>query len=327
MGISRREVEENNLISLDVLEYIPKRCECGAPIAFTDTLRQIYCTNDKCFYKVAARLEAMAKKMRGADGECCDGWGESTCIEVCKYYKLKSPFQVFLVPAFISKGYKAHVADFDNKVDSICNPKLRKVELWKVAEYAGIPGIDSIANKIFGSYKTFIEAYEDIEDGEVPFIANKLGLRSSESSVMAVNTYNTLLSYKDELLFGERQFEIYRPEGEVVNVAITGGVEGYRNKGEFIQNLNKRYNGKYHFNLMNSVTSKIDILVADGDTSSNKFKTANRLNEKYKLKSREMGEEKDVGGIHIPGELIFIGTSEDVIRRLDTVTQKGRISH
>ena len=76
MGISLEEVIENQLISEDVLNVIPHTCGCGAPIEFTDSLRQIYCTNPRCYYKVASRLEAMAKKLRGPNGECCDGWGE-----------------------------------------------------------------------------------------------------------------------------------------------------------------------------------------------------------------------------------------------------------
>lgn len=327
MSFSIEEVVENQLISDDVLAIIPKTCDCGAPIAFTDSLRQIFCTNPRCYYKVAARLEAMAKKLRGPDGECCDGWGESTCVTVCNEFKLISPFQVFQLGGLLEKGITSSVPAFEKKVRSICNPELRKVELWQVVALAGIPNIETIAYKIFGGYGTLSEAYDDIESGQVPFIANKLGIKNSATQVMAAKVYKNLIEYKDELLYGERQFTIIKPTGITLHMAITGGVYGFRNKSEFIQYINDRYAGKVNAMMMNTVTTQVEILVADGDTGSNKFKTAQRLNSKYIEKSLAAGKfapsdigrfEKDTD-LHPIGELIFVGNSKEVIDRLDKV--------
>lgn len=327
MGISLEEVIENQLISEDVLNVIPHTCGCGAPIEFTDSLRQIYCTNPRCYYKVASRLEAMAKKLRGPNGECCDGWGESTCITVCQEYHMISPYQVFQLERLVANGSTSSVPAFEKKVKSICNPALRKVELWKVVELAGIPSIESIAYKIFGGYHSFDEAFKDIKEGQVPFIANKLGLKNSETSVMAVNVYKTLLEYEEEIRYGEKQFDIYEPTGKTIYMAITGGVNGFHNKSEFVQYINNRYNGKVNAMLMNSVTNQVEILVADGDTGSNKYKTAIRLNGKYlekgittgKFTREEVGTYKNPKDLHAIGELILIGDSKEIIQKLDEV--------
>ena len=325
--ITLEEVIENELVSKEILDIIPHQCECGAPIAFTDTLVNIACTNPRCYYKVASRLEAMAKKLRGKNGEVCDGWGESACIAVCKDYKLVSPYQIFQFEKLIGKGIKNDIPAFEKKIKSICNPELRKQELWKVVELAGIPNIDSIAYKIFGGYHSIQEAYDDIEKWQVPFIANKLGIKSADTSVMAVNIYNTLIEYKDELLYGEKQFEIYEPTGETLYIAITGGVGGFKNKSEFINYINKRYDGKVNAMLMNSVTNSVDILVVDGFSNSNKFKTANRLNNTYLEKGLkngeftpdEVGTYKNEKDLHAIGEKIFMGNAEETIARLDKV--------
>ena len=327
MSIPLKDVIENQLISEAVLNVIPHTCECGAEIAFTDSLRQIFCTNPRCYYKVAARLESMAKKLRGKNGESCEGWGESTCVTVCKEFKLISPYQVFQLENLVKNGATSSVSAFEKKVNSICNPVLRKVELWQVVALAGIPNIETIAYKIFNGYDSISDAYKDIESGQVPFIANKLGLKNLVTGVMAVNVYNTLMSYKDELLYGEKQFDIFKPEGQTLYIAITGGVQGFKNKSEFIGYINNRYNGKVNAMLMNSVTTQVEILVADGDTSSNKFKTANRLNDKYLKKQLELGNisESEIGNfkndrdLHPVGELIFVGDSHEVISRLDKV--------
>ena len=97
---------------------------------------------------------------------------------------------------------------------------------------------------------------------------------------MAVKVFNTLIEYKDELLFGETQFDVYQPTGMNLYIAITGGVQGFTNKAEFIKYINRRYSGKINAMLMNSVTSNVHVLIADGDTSSSKYKSACRLREK-----------------------------------------------
>ncbi len=276
MGISIKDVVEHGLLSQAVIECIPHTCEvCGSDIEFTDSLKQIYCPNRFCSLKIAARLESMAKAMKA------DGWGESTCREVCRYYKMKSPYQVFLLENKVAHGDGCPtVSAFDKKVYSICDQNKRKVKLWEVVKLAGIPSIETIAYKIFDGYDSLKEAYEDIESLQVPFIAEKLGLKNADTGVLAVNVYNTLMEYRDELYFGETQFKIYKPTGETMYIAITGGVNGFANKSEFIRFINNRYNGKINAMLMNSVTHQVHALVADGDTSSNKYRTACRLREK-----------------------------------------------
>ena len=325
MGISFSEVEAQGLLSEEVLECLRPHsiCECGSELMFTETLRQVYCENPRCFYKVASRLEAMAVKMEA------DGWGESTCREICKYFGMISPYQVFLLEdKVLNQGVTiSGVSALDKKVRSICDRNKRKYKLWEVVSLGQIPGIDSIARKIFDGYKTIEDAYVDIEEKQVPFIANKLGIKNTESSVMAVNVYNTLIQYKDELIFGQKQFDIYEPEGDTVYVAITGGVYGYRNKSEFIKYISDRYSGKLNPILVNTVTKQVDILIADGDTSSNKFKKANKYNNEYeeygvinnKFNREEIGTFRNPTDLHPIGELILIGDSQSVIERLDTV--------
>ncbi len=271
MGISIGEVIAYGLLSEDVIDCIPHNCEyCGSELELTDSIKQIYCPNRFCALKIAARLEYMAKAMKA------DGWGESTCREACRIFKLKSPYQVFLLEGHTCDSIPA----FRKKVDSICDPDKRRVKLWEVVRLAGIPSIETIAFKIFDGYENLEEAYKDIEDYQVPFIAERLGLKNAETGVLAVKVFNTLIEYKDELLFGETQFDVYQPTGMNLYIAITGGVQGFTNKAEFIKYINRRYLGKINAMLMNSVTSNVHVLIADGDTSSSKYKSACRLREK-----------------------------------------------
>lgn len=319
MGVTYQEVVENELLSDEVIADIPETCECGGLIEFTDTLRQIYCTNPRCAYKIASRLETMAKALN------VDGFGEANCIEICKTFKLISPYQVFLLEKKVKEGQTCNVATFEKKITDICNLEIRKKRLWEVVQLGGLPGIDTIAYKLFSGYNSIEEAYNDFEYGEVPFIAEKLGVKNYESGVLAVNVYNTLMEYKQELLFAEKQFIIQRNAGISINIAITHKVHGFKNKPAFIEYLNNRYNGVINAVWAKSVTHEVDILVADGDTSSNKYVTATDYNNKHIEKLIESGdyEENKIGqfeketDLHPYGEAIMIGTGAEVISRLD----------
>lgn len=321
MGVSYNEVEENRLISEKVLNYIPRYCECGTEVEFTDTLRQIYCPNPRCVYKVAARLENMAKSLK------IDDWGESTCVTICKEFNIITPYQVFLLEDMMNNGATSSVSAFPKKVKAICDRSKRRVKLWEVVKLAGLQGIDTIAYKIFNGYDSIEEAFKDIEAGQVPFIANKLGIKSVEESITAFNVYNRLIEYKDELIFGETQFDVYKATGQTVYIAITGGVQGYRNKSDFIDYINNRYGGKVNAMLMNSVTSQVDILISDGDSTSRKYKNAIKINTNNlkalvaegKVTRDTVGKFASDRDLHQIGEKICITDSKGAIERLDRV--------
>lgn len=316
MGITFKEVEENNLISREILRYLPTKCECGAELQFTDSLVQLYCPNESCYIKIAARLEAMAKDMN------IDGFGESTCLEICKQFRLKSPYQIFLIEDYFNRGGTCNnVSAFEKKVKAICDKTKRQTKLWEFVKYGNIPSIKDTAYKLFNGYKTISDAYDDIESGQVPFIAERLGLRNGESSVLAVRIYNILVEHKTELLFGETLFDIYEPEGDTLKIAITGGVYGYRNKSEFVRFINDKYKGKLNAMLMNTVTKDIDVLIADGDTSSRKYKNANKINSKYIEETRYTNGRSDEVSkkFHPAYERIFITESQGLLDRLNSI--------
>ena len=283
---TREEVESNGLIDSDILDIIPDTCECGAEVVFSDSLKQIMCSNPRCYHKIAFRLEGMAKTMQA------DGFGESTCEAICSAYKLKSPYQVFLLEG---KEAPDGVAAFDKKIYGITHCEALNCELWQMVAYGGIPGIDTIAYKLFGDYDNINDAYADIEKYQVPFIAEKLGQKSGGAGVMAVNIYNTLIQYKAELQFAEQYFHIKKKAGDRLQIAITDSVIGYTNKSAFVKELNMLYEGKVSIVRLNSVTAEVSYLIADGDTGSNKYKKALKMQEKgYPIQIVTSTEFKDI---------------------------------
>ena len=78
--------------------------------------------------------------------------------------------------------------------------------------------------------------------------------------------------------------------------------------------------------MVNSVTRKTDILIADGGTSSNKYKKAVSMNEKNierEIKAGNMVEsqigEYQEGSLTATGELVLITDSINLIPILDKI--------
>lgn len=262
--IAYRDVVDNDLIDKDILAFIPRTCECGGNIEFTESLKQISCDSPKCYFKIASRLESMCKNLQA------DGFGESSCIEIVRSFNLISPYQVVLL-----KGRKLDsVAAFSKKIDGLIDKLDKEFELWEVVSFGNIPSIDSLAYKIFGKYSNLRDAYLDIETYQVPFVASLLGV---SNGVMACNIYNTLIDYKSELMFAEKHLRIKKNISKKILIAITGSVNGYSTKASYVSKLNSLLGDKATVVMKSTVSKDIDYLVCDGDANSNKFKTATRL--------------------------------------------------
>lgn len=264
--ITYLDVLENNLIDSDILEFIPSTCECGAGIEFTESLKQIACSNPRCYFKIASRLESMCKNLQ------VDGFGESSCIDIVKHFNLISPYQSLMLKNMDCDKVPA----FKKKIDSLIEKLNKEYELWEIVSFGNIPSIDSIAYKIFGKYNTLEDAYKDIETLQVPYVASLLG---HSTGVMAHNIYNTLIEYKNELLFAEKYLCVKKNIQNKIIIAITGSVDGYSTKASYVAKLNSLLGDKAKVIRKDSVSKEIDYLVCDGGTNSNKYKTALKLIE------------------------------------------------
>lgn len=262
--ISYQDVIDNELIDDEILEYIPRHCECGGEIEFTESLKQIACNNPRCYYKVASRLENMCKALK------VDGFGESTCIKMCKDLGMLSPFQVFVIGNRTVDG----VASFKSKIDNLLNEMKKPIELWEMVSLCNIPSIDSISYKLFGKYNSIDDAYKDFEKFQVPYIASLLG---NSGGVMSANIYNMLIQYKAELQFGESKFTIKKSNTPKISIAISETPSGFSTKASYVARLNEILNGKASILLSNTVNKEISYLVCSQTANTGKVKKANSL--------------------------------------------------
>lgn len=317
MSLTYSDVKENELISSKVLNDIQETCLCGSDIVFSESLSQVFCSNNVCYFKIAKRVALMLEYCGYFD------YSIDTIEFICKQTGIESPFQIIeVVNGIEPESSSAEVAYIVKAIKDIGS---REFYTWQVAKLIGISNISNVAYKLFGGYNDIEDAYSSIEAGQANIIADKLGIKSADSTVLAVSVYNSLVAYKDELIYGQMVLNIINNGLMPIQIAIEN-IIGYTNKSEFLSIIDSKYGSKANIILVSRVTKDTDILVVDGIRSSNRYKAAAKINNAYREyiirnKSDRLSELDTFvdDSVHTFGEKILIGTSKEVIERLDRV--------
>lgn len=267
---------ENGLISERFLEYIPSHCEgCGEELYFSDNLSFLACINDRCPTKVASRIEAMCKFLK------IDGFGEANCMTIAKKFKLAGPAQLKVVAERFAE--LPDVPGWETKRNNVLQGMNKELSLWEYVKALNLPGVSGRARELIEGYENLEDFYDDLETQQVPLVAARLGIKSElDSGVLAVNTYNTMMEYKSEVLGCVEFFNIKKENKDAItlNVCITQKVPGYANKPAFIERLREIANGSVNIVQVDRVTEKTHVLVGDINSSTGKMKRAKEINEK-----------------------------------------------
>lgn len=246
------------------VDLLPEECqECGSPMGISETMTGLHCTNPRCKDKVVMRIRAICKSLGILD------FGESTISKFVDYYGIVNPLNMFdLKEGMILSD---EVSDLVSKkvIDQIVLHK--DFYLWEFVQVANLPFIQTSARKIFQGYTSMEEALDDIEEGGVELIKEKLHVSGDENgvSIQAVKIYNTLMEYKDDLIEGAECVNIKtignKKELNVVCSDSVGG--GFQKKKEFYDYIFRNYDDVVHVNFLGSVTKDVDYLIwagADG---------------------------------------------------------------
>lgn len=321
--ITIKEAIDNELLPIEILKSIPKRCRCGSPNIFTESLTELQCSNPKCVYKVAKRMYNMTQEMG------LKTWDENTCTILCEQFNFATPFQLMLVQQLIDGNVDTGIIDFGKKVKEIEEFRKEKIELWKIVKYANIRYVNMLAKKLFGSYDSMQKAYDDIEKGQISYISEKLGIQNNETSVMAIMIYNQLIECKEELMFAETQFNIIKHKTDPIRIAISGGTPGYLNKTALLTMLNNRYYEYTNFVLDSTITDDTKILLASYDKTSTKYRTAKRINERYISQAIHNDEFSlsDIGKFDKSDDMLAIGEKIAIVDEKELLNRLNRTFH
>lgn len=324
MGISIKEAIENNVISQQTAHLLPKMCKCGAPLEFSESLKEIRCTNENCKYSIIYRVREFCRILH-------IGFTDSDIEEIVNVFGIITPYQIIQIcDDEIIKSPKFNqltIHDISDKIQNIKNITQSEYFLYKVVELVCLDNISKVAHKLFKGFETIDEAYFEIENGQLSFINERLGIKDQDSSIISLEIFNELLSIKDELIFAESLFSIKHNSKKRLNIAFADNIIPFINIGELIEYLNYTYN--YNFVHVGTVSQTTDVVIRNAASSGTKLRTANVLNSKYVANKMNTNEIKlgDIGKIVDEqlkpiGSLVYIETLETLMNRLSVLENK-----
>lgn len=264
------------------VDVLPEVCdECGSPLEISETMTGLHCSNPRCKNKMIMRIRAMCKDLGIVD------FGENTISKFIDYYGVTNHLDFFELQKGMILSDEVSDKVSEKVIDQLIHKK--KFLLWEFVQVANLPYIRTSARKIFQGYNNLTEAFEDIEEGGIAFIQEKLGINKDDDTVslQAMKIYATLMEFKDNLIEGESHVEIINLEGvEELNVVCSDQVGGrWKKKPEFYAYVKEHFDDKVHVNFLSSVNKDIDYLVwagADGTMAryTSKVQKVERMNEK-----------------------------------------------
>lgn len=253
-----KELELSGKLPQQFIDILPKVCpDCGADMVISDTLKELSCENPYCKGKVAQRMTAMLVDMG------VKNMGESRCLKFIEETGLNYPSAILQwEPKFGDIGDLSE--EFLNGIKKQIDEH-RTMMLWEYVKYSNIPYLRDTARELFKEYndlKQFYAIMESKGDAAVVFIQEILGIKESGVlSIRALNIYQSLVIYKEELIEGLKYVNIIVPD-KTLNICISTSVgQGYANKADFANQMNQRYGNKCHINFLSTVTKNCDYLI------------------------------------------------------------------
>lgn len=324
MSISYADAKSNELISDKVLKLIPNTCSiCGNMLQFSDSLRTISCTNKNCKCSILKRCLRFNKSV-GIQLSVQD------TLSLINKLNIITPYQLLMLDDVVKSGLINNSSEhkINNEIQIIKDIKQREYFIYEVVELCGIEEIATVAKKIFYGFNSIAEAYDEIDSGRVIFINERLGIRSSDSTILSVEIYNKILTLREELIFAETQLKIKKHKNVLRLAFSDNNIGKFVNKAELIKYLEYMYDiTVLHTSSINNST---DILIKSGSNSNTKLRVARTINEKHIAENINSGvftlndigtfEENKLKPI---GSVIYIDKLDNILDRLDILAGRN----
>ena len=253
-----KELRGNSELPEKFIDTLLEICpDCGSDMQISDSLRELSCSNPYCKGKVVQRMVSLLADMG------VKNMGESRCMKFIEETGLKYPASILQwepVDGDIGDLSADFLSGIKEQIDSH-----RSMMLWEYIKYSNIPYLRDTARELFKGYndlKQFYAILESYGDHGVFFIQDILKIKDEGViSIRALNIYTSLVTYKEELLYGINFVNIIVPQS-TLNVCISTSVgNGYSSKADFVNKMNQRYGDICHINFLSSVTKNCDYLI------------------------------------------------------------------
>lgn len=307
----------------EFLDILPAYCDCcGSENEITESLTILRCSNPLCNEKGVQRLVALMKDIG------VKNMGESKCRKFLENFEVTNPYAIFMYEPSDGVLFDGCSYDFSESIFEEINKK-RGMLLWEYVKIGNLPGIRDSARKLFANYDNLEEFFDDLEEGGIAFVQESLAIKGKSSkllsigdyddvdtdyedgesvvSVKAVDTYNTLIFFKNDLLEAVEFVNIKELNTDVINICISTAVGNpYKSKQDFVSQMNEEFGNKIHLNFLGSISRDCQFLIWSKEGSkTSKVKKTEGLNEKKRNENRNRGIDTEFGCIEIMTGLEF----------------------
>lgn len=240
---------------------------CGYPTEMLESLTQLKCSNPRCPAKVAQRLLSIVASLGVKD------FGEERIKAFINHWGVTNPLIIFAYEPSDGQLAPNISMELSTRIyEQICEKKS-----FTLAEYvriANLPNIQTSAGYIFDKYDDIESAYKPIEEVGISYIQKCLGIKKdTETSLMAIKVYESLMTYREDLLSMQDTVNIIkRNTGDMISfkACVSGDVGcGFKTKAEFYRTVNSM-SDKLHVDFLSSANKEIKYLIWAGDRMTNK---------------------------------------------------------
>lgn len=269
MRVTELKTEYNDSLPQEFLNILPEQCpSCHSQLDINEALTSISCSNPHCIDKVVMRAKAMLDNLGVL------GLGESGLTKYFEERNTRNPL------VLLDLSYDEVL--FEGASDSLTEKMVIQLEsvkempLWEMVAIANIPNVQTSARRLLKGYSDMNKFYQDLEEGGLQFIQEKLGI-SESATTNAINIYNSLITYKEDLIEGQRYITLpVERDVKELEICISEGIKGFSSKPAFIKALNERFKDTYSIVMVSSMTKKVDLLVWEGGKVTSKVSAAER---------------------------------------------------
>lgn len=278
----------------DFLACLPTVCDsCGGPTEITETLTILRCANPRCIEKSVQRLVALLADLG------VKGMGESKARNFLETFGLTNPYAIFMYEPSDGPIHEGCSMDVSYTLFDQISAH-RGMLLWEYVKIGNLPGIRDSARKLFAEYDSLDEFYDDLEAGGIAFVQERLSIKGKAESdsffseddvvsIKAVDVYNTLLFFKDDLFEALDFVDIKQLDTPVINICISTAVGApFTSKQDFVSQMNSSFEHKVHLNFLGSVSQDCQFLIWSKEGApTNKVTKVHSINDKRQSTGQE----------------------------------------
>lgn len=249
----------------EFLDVLPESCPyCSSDMLVNEALTELVCINTRCRSKVVQRMMAIAKDLGIL------GLGESLATKFVNAYRLTNPLN--LLDASPDLQLAKMSAAFMTVAQQVEKLKDQTFTLGEYVKLANVPHLRTHALRLLSGYSDLSKFYEDMENGGIAFVQDRLGIREGSISIRSKNIYETLMEFKEDLFEGLELVNVQNLDSvQTLTVCISDSAgEPFLSKKDFMNQVHAIPG--FHVTFVDSVNKNIDALIWGGGRHTSKVK-------------------------------------------------------